>query len=225
MKNISKLTAILLAITFFGATECLSGLDQKQFEVVNKPVTTLTPPTKPESDKAYNRLPNKAIIALKSLDNKGYVYAAYKAGKQMIKTLKSSSENLVSFEKYTPQETHFIVIKRNGCIFLRSTFMEGKCLACDPDSYNISFKAYDVNDTSQQWEINSGKGLDQVCFKNKGIQEPYVISTESGQSSAESSDSDGIPDVSQGMSCISNKTLAKSEFFRIVILCDDTLTL
>ena len=173
----------------------------------------------------WNQLKNKKTIAIKSLKNGGYVYASSESDNQIIKTLKTEETSThLAYVYNTPQETHFIVVKSktNGVIYLKSMFMEGKALACDTSTDKITFKSFDEKDETQKWELQSGDGLNQVYFKNRGYKDTSCfLSVEGEKSKAETTSSNVLGAARQAgpcMNCVSTDTPTKSELFKIIVL-------
>ncbi len=179
---------------------------------------------------AANQLKNKKTIAIKSLKNGGYVYASCDLENQIIKTLKSEgSYTRLAYVYNTPQETHFIIIKSktNGVIYLKSMVMEGKVLACDTATDKITFKPFNEKDETQQWEIQSGDGLNQVYFKNRGYKGSSCFLSIDGEKTTVEKTSENTPatpkvggakQTEPCMNCVSVDTPARSELFKIILL-------
>lgn len=173
----------------------------------------------------WNQLKSKKTIAIKSLKNGGYVYAASEYDNQIIKTLKAEETSTrLAYIYNTPQETHFIVVKSktNGVIYLKSMFMEGKVLACDTSTDKITFKSFDEKDETQKWEIQSGDGLNQVYFKNRGCKDTSCFLSVDGEKSKAETTSSNLPGAARQagpcMNCVSTDTPTKSELFKIIVL-------
>jgi hypothetical protein len=225
--NAFKYSLILLTITsslFISLNPIAAPKYLRDLDIEIKDITKQT------SMDAANQLKNKKTIAIKSLKNGGYVYASNDSDNQIIKTLKSEGTfTRLAYVYNTPQETHFIVVKSktNGVIYLKSMFMEGKVLACDTSTDKITFKFFNEKDETQQWEIQSGDGLNQVYFKNRGYKDASCFLSIDGEKSKDEKTSENTPgplkigatkQTEPCMNCTSIDTPTKSELFKIVML-------
>ena len=105
--------------------------------------------------------------------------------------------------------------------------MEGKVLACDTSTDKITFKSFNEKDETQQWEIQSGDGLNQVYFKNRGYKDASCFLSIDGEKSKDEKPSENTPgplkigttkQTEPCMNCTSIDTPTKSELFKIVVL-------
>jgi hypothetical protein len=184
-------------------------------EIVNNPKEI----SKAESIDAYDKLPNKAKIAIRSLKNGGFIYAKSDNDSTSIKTLvtrgsatflaytstsASGVNPFLSSTSTTPIQFTVLKNKRckaHRCIVLRSNFMEDKVLTLNPKTNQVTFEEYDPKNAAQQWILKSGDGLNQVYFQNKAT---GAFLTIEGPNPC--------------MSCKSIETPTTSELFKIVIL-------
>ena len=227
MNNNFKYSLVLLAVAsgyFISINPVAAPKYLRDLDIEIKKITNQA------SLDAWNHLKNKKTIAIKSLKNGGYVYAACELDNQIAKTLKNEgSYTRLAYTNNTPQETHFIVIKSktSGIIYLKSMFIEGKALASDTNTDKITFKPFNEKDETQQWEIQSGDRLNQIYLKNRGYKDTSCFLSVDGEKSKDEKTSEipqvpfkigGASQTEPCMNCASADAPTKSELFKIIEL-------
>ena len=151
--------ALLAMCSLYGATSAVlppKFLEEK--EIAPQKVS------EKETVKALSQLTNGSMIAIRSIETGGYLFADDKYFDEQILSslIQRSGGWYLAYSYTTPDPTRFIIERTGNVIRIKSLYFEGHYLT-EEDGVT---KFTDKKDMACTWSIQSAQGLDQVSFKN-----------------------------------------------------------